>query len=89
MLRKNWPGDFRRTITLVKKGKDVKHTLEFKPGEPVEVTPAEAELLRADIGVSLVPVEFDIKARPRVITDDVVPDAEETGTVTNESAGSN
>lgn len=48
----------------------------FTRGVPVELTPAEVESLRKDIGPALVPVEFDEKARPRVITDDVVPDEE-------------
>lgn len=74
MLKKNWPGNFRRTITTGKKGKETKRVLEFTPGEPVELTPAEVDALRSDIGVALQPVEFDEKARPRVITDDVVAD---------------
>lgn len=74
MLKKTWPRNFRRTITTLKKGKETKRTLEFTPGVPVELTPAEVDALRSDIGVSLQPVEFDEKARPRVITDDVVAD---------------
>lgn len=74
MLKKNWPANFRRTITIGKKGKETKRVLEFTPGVPVELTPAEVDALRSDIGVALQPVEFDEKARPRVITDDVVAD---------------
>jgi hypothetical protein len=74
MLKKNWPGKFRRTITTRKKGKEVRRQLKFTPGEPVELTAAEVDALRSDIGPALQPVEFDEKARPRVITDDVIPD---------------
>lgn len=54
----------------------MKRLLEFTPGEPVELSAAEVEALRTDIGPALQPVEFDEKARPRVITDDVI--AEDT-----------
>ena len=74
MLKKNWPANFRRTIANGKKGKETKRVLEFTPGVPVELTAAEVDALRSDIGVALQPVEFDEKARPRVITDDVVAD---------------
>lgn len=77
MLKKNWPGNFRRTIKTGKKGKEVESVLEFSPGVPVDLTPAEVEALRSDIGVALVPVDFDEKARPRVITDEVVPEETE------------
>ena len=74
MLKRNWPGNFRRTITTGKKGKETKKVLEFSPGVPVELTAAEVEAVRSDIGTALQPIEFDEKARPRVITDDVVAD---------------
>lgn len=74
MLKKNWPGNFRRTIKIGKKGKEVTQVLEFTPGVPVELTPAEIEAVRADIGVALQPIEFDEKARPRVISDEVEVD---------------
>lgn len=74
MLKRNWPGNFRRTITTGKKGKETKKVLEFSPGVPVELTAAEVESVRSDIGTALQPIEFDEKARPRVITDDVVAD---------------
>jgi hypothetical protein len=77
MLKKNWPANFRRTITTGKKGKEVKKTFEFSPGVPVDLTAAEVEALRSDIGVALVPVDFDEKNRPRVITDDVTPEETE------------
>lgn len=73
MLKKNWPGDFRRTVTGGKKGKEYRKTLVFKPGEPVDLSAADLEGVRADIGIALLPVGFDEKARPRPITDDVVP----------------
>ncbi len=68
MLRSNWPNTFRRTVTL----KGQKQTLEFRPGVPVDLTPVEISALQPDIGIALMPVEFDEKARPRVITEDVV-----------------
>ena len=77
MLKRNWPGGFRRTITLGKKGKEIKKTLDFLPGVPVDLSAAEVEALRSDIGVALVPVDFDEKARPRVITDEVLPEETE------------
>ena len=70
MLRSPWPGTFRRAIM----DGGSKRTLEFKPAVPVDLTPFEIEQLKSDIGLALVPVEFDEKARPRVITDDVVAD---------------
>jgi hypothetical protein len=77
MLKRNWPGNFRRTITSGKKGKETKKVLEFSPGVPVELTPAEVEALRSDIGPALQPIEFDEKARPRVISDEVEVDTPE------------
>jgi hypothetical protein len=77
MLKRNWPGNFRRTITIGKKGKETKKVLEFSPGVPVDLTAAEVEALRPDIGIALLPVDFDEKARPRVITDEVVPEETE------------
>lgn len=74
MLKRNWPGNFRRTITTGKKGKETKRVLEFSPGVPVELMAAEVDALRKDIGVALQPIEFDENARPRIITDDVVAD---------------
>jgi len=82
MLKKNWPANFRRTITTGKKGKETKRVFEFLPGIPVDLTAAEVEALRSDIGVALVPVDFDEKNRPRVITDEVIPEEAES---TNES----
>jgi hypothetical protein len=77
MLKRNWPGNFRRTITIGKKGKETKKVLEFSPGVPVDLTAAEVEALRPDIGIALLPVDFDEKNRPRVITDEVVPEETE------------
>jgi hypothetical protein len=77
MLKRNWPGNFRRTITIGKKGKETKKVLEFSPGLPVDLTAAEVEAIRPDIGIALLPVDFDEKARPRVITDEVVPEETE------------
>ena len=77
MLKRNWPGNFRRTITIGKKGKETKKVLEFSPGLPVDLTAAEVEALRPDLGIALLPVDFDEKGRPRVITDEVVPEETE------------
>lgn len=77
MLKRNWPGNFRRTIIIGKKGKETKKVLEFSPGLPVDLTAAEVEALRPDIGIALLPVDFDEKGRPRVITDEVVPEETE------------
>lgn len=74
MLKRNWPGNFRRTITIGKKGKETKKVLEFSPGVPVELTAQEVDALRSDIGPALQPIEFDEKARPRVISDEVEVD---------------
>ena len=83
MLRPDRPGTFRRTITTGKKGREVKVTKVFARGVPVELTAAEVDALRSDIGPALVPVEFDAKARPRVITDDVTAE-EATQEASNE-----
>lgn len=63
----------------------------FVRGVPVELTSAEVDLLRGDIGPALVPVEFDAKGRTRIITDAVVPDevATQKEVTSDESAGSN
>jgi len=74
MLKRDWPGSFRRTITSKVKGKEVRKTLEFSPGVPVDLTPSEVEALRSDIGAALHPTELDDKARPRIITDEVSVD---------------
>jgi hypothetical protein len=73
MLKTSWPGTFRRTITTNKRGREEKRTLKFEPGKPVEISVADAELLREDIGRMLLPVDVDSKGRPRVVTDDVIP----------------
>lgn len=77
MLRNDRPGTFRRTITTGKKGREVKTTKIFTRGVPVELTAAEVDALRPDIGPALVPVEFDAKGRPRVISEDVEVDETE------------
>lgn len=87
MLKKDWPGSFRRTIKTKARGKDVVSHMEFTPNVPVELTPLEIDALRSDIGVALTPVEFDEKARPRVITDDVEADAEAGGEAKSEPPG--
>lgn len=72
MLKKDWPRTFSRTIVTGKKGKEIKRSLTFVPGVPVELTKNEVDALRFDIGVALQPIEFDEKSRPRIITDEVV-----------------
>lgn len=86
MLKKNWPGNFRRTITTGKKGKETKRVLVFSPGVPVELTAAEIEAVRSDIGAALQPIEFDEKARPRVISDDVDVDESAEQSIEPQSA---
>ena len=71
MLKKGWPGTFSRTIKTKNKGREVVERKTFKPGEPVDLSPAEIEAVRSDIGVCLMPIEFDSKGRTRLITDAV------------------
>jgi hypothetical protein len=73
MLKKDWPGTFRRTITVGKKGKEYRSLLEFQPGVPRDLSQAELAGVIADIGLALQPIEFDAKGRPRLITDEVLP----------------
>lgn len=73
MLKRDWPGSFRRTVTTKIKGRDFTKALEFSPGVAVELTVAEVEAVRGDIGVSLLPIDMDAKNRPRIISDDVEP----------------
>lgn len=89
MLKRDWPGNFSRTITTGKKGKEVTERLTFSPGVPVDLSAAQIEQLRPDIGVSLMPVDFDEKARPRIITDDVSVDDAASVDSQNESQSAN
>ena len=66
MLKPNWPGTFRRTITVGKKSR----RLEFAKNVPVEVTPAELKALGPDVGVSIFAIERDEKNRPRFVEED-------------------
>tara|TARA_R110000868_G_C10532668_1_gene734178 strand:+ start:84 stop:353 length:270 start_codon:yes stop_codon:yes gene_type:complete len=78
MLRKSWPGNFRRTLTTKGRGgKESKRTLEFVPGVAVDLTSDEVLALMPDIGVALLPIELDEKARPRIIEDAVAVDQSE------------
>lgn len=72
MLKPGWPRSLRRTLGTGKKSRLV----EFKHGEPVEVSTADMAVLKSDIGVSLFEVERDEKNRPRF-----VETVEETGNV--------
>jgi hypothetical protein len=74
ILKRNWPGVFRRTVQD-KKGKP--ETLVFEPGVPVNLTPSQVNLLSKEIGTAIVPVEMDPKKRPKLILEDVAP-AEQT-----------
>ncbi len=80
MLRRNWPGPFRRTVTIGKK----KTLYTFNPGEPVKLSAATIEAMKTDLGNALLPVELDEKKRPRIITDDVVTDDEESEEILTE-----
>lgn len=71
MLKRNWPGVFRRTIET-RKGEP--ETLEFKPGVPVNLTARQVKLLTKEIGTAIFPVEMDPKERPKAILEDVVPE---------------
>lgn len=74
MLRRDWPGNFRRTIHTGK-GKGAKtKVLEFTPGVAVEISPDDARAMKSDIGPALLAVEMDEKARPRVISEEVEPE---------------
>jgi hypothetical protein len=68
MLRKDWPGKFRRTIKLSEKKREV---LEFVPGVPVELNARQIDGVKGDIGTALYPVERDGRNKVRVITDEV------------------
>lgn len=63
MLKPNWPGSFRRTVGTGEQAK----VLNFKAGEPVEVTADELKALKGDLGVALFEIERDEKGRPRFI----------------------
>jgi len=70
MLRRTWPGNFRRTIQT---GKGESKQIVFTPGEPVELTKKEIEAIGADLGVSLLPVEIEANGKIRIIDGDVEP----------------
>lgn len=63
MLKPDWPGTFRRSVGSGKKSR----TLVFERNKPVEVTAADLQALRADIGLALFEVERDEKGRPRFV----------------------
>lgn len=65
MLKKTWPGNFRRTVRDAEG--QPRRVLEFAPGAPVELTEEEAAAVADDIGPALVPVMLDEKQRPRVL----------------------
>lgn len=51
MLKKTWPGGFRRNVRDV--GGKIVRTLEFLPGEPLDVPPEDCTAIAADIGKAL------------------------------------
>ena len=71
MLKRDWPGKFRRTIRSGRDGRGKPVLLEFEPGVPVDLKAHEIKQLEPEIGVCLEPVEMDDKQRPRIITDEV------------------
>lgn len=80
MLKRDWPGQFRRTVRIGKKTPEV---LVFTPGEAVELDAKQLDAVKADIGVCLMPVERDAKNRPRIITDEVETEETEEADVAN------
>lgn len=71
MLRRDWPAKFRRRIYSQQKGKKLPELIrvaEFSPGVPTEITRAEADCLKNDIGVSLLPVLMDESGRTIVVS---------------------
>ena len=73
MLRRDWPANFRRTVTIGKKSM----SYEFVPGIPVELDGRTIEAMKRDIGKALLPCEVDERGLARVITDDVISSTEE------------
>ena len=71
MAKKSWPGVFRRSVRDDRG--QISHTLEFAPGEPVEVTGADLKAIEGDLGVALQYAAFDAKQRPRVADADGSP----------------
>lgn len=62
MTRRDWPGDFKRTISTGER-------LEFPRGVPVEVNEADLEELLPDIGKALVCVRRDERGAIRIDED--------------------
>ena len=75
MLRRDWPANFRRTVTISKKSM----SYEFVPGVPVELDGRTIEAMKRDIGKALLPCEVDERGLARIITDDVISSTEEAG----------
>ena len=66
MLRRNWPGQFHRSMRKPPGKKsnqpgEVVRMLVFNPGEVVELDAAEFAAVQADIGISLIEVEAEIR----------------------------
>ncbi len=59
MLKKDWPGTFRRSIRD-DKGKIIS-TLEFNPGEPVDISYDQLPAIEKDMFHALLPVTVDAK----------------------------
>lgn len=77
MLKKSWPGNFRRTIRD-SKGKE-RRVIEFHPGDPVDVSRQEYEFLVAngDLDSALQEVSLDGKGRARPVAEQVPEEASE------------
>ncbi len=65
MLRRDWPAPFSRSVRD-KKG-NVKSTLTFEPGVPVELTDSELKAIESHIGNNLHVVEIDKSGRAREV----------------------
>ena len=83
MLKRDWPGKFRRTIGEGKKTQ----VLEFLPGVAVDLTAKQIDGIKGDLGRALMPATRDGRKKVRVITDDVAPDAEAEGDSNGSDAG--
>lgn len=66
MLRRDWNGTFRRTVTSTD---GTSRVLQFSPGEVVEISAAEVPSLTFDLGRALQPVEWSAEKRKHVAID--------------------
>ena len=66
MLKKNWNGNFRRTIH---RATSAERVLTFTPGEVVEIEPNDVDQIANDLGKALIPVEWDDEKKKFVPVD--------------------